>query len=233
MNDVLPEDAHVMPECIGFIMDGNRRWAKEQGLATMVGHQAGEEKFYEVAGWITEMGIPHAVFYAFSTENWLRDTVEVTYLMELFEVFITKMLTEVRTTKVRVRVIGERTRFSQVLQNLMSELEVASADYVDTTIWVALSYGGRAEIVAACNRAVVAGVPVDESDFAGLLSTAGMPDPDVIIRTGGDLRLSNFLPWQSVYSELFFTDTYWPAFTKDEFTRIVAQYADRQRRRGK
>lgn len=233
MTESVTDVATKSLECVGFIMDGNRRWAKEQGLATMVGHQAGEEKFYEVAGWVKETSIPNAVFYAFSTENWLRDTVEVSYLMQLFEVFITKMVVEVHTLQVRVRVIGERSRFSVVLQDLMDQLEAASAPYLGTTIWVALSYGGRAEIVAACNQAVALGVPVDEHSFENLLSTAGMSDPDLIIRTGGDLRLSNFLPWQSVYSELFFTDTYWPAFTKDEFTRIVAQYADRQRRRGK
>ncbi len=221
------------PQCVGFIMDGNRRWAKEQGLATLVGHQAGEEKFYEAAAWIKEAVIPYAVFYAFSTENWLRDKVEVSYLMDLFEVFISKMIAEIKTTEVRVHIIGERRRFSPALQNLMNELEVVSAAYEGTTIWVALSYGGRAEIVSACNAAITAGVLVDENSFSTFLATAGMPDPDLIIRTGGDMRLSNFLPWQSVYSELFFSDTYWPAFTKDEFTRIVGQYADRQRRRGK
>jgi undecaprenyl diphosphate synthase len=222
-----------MPQCVGFIMDGNRRWAKEQGKETMVGHKAGEDTFYEVAKWVKAAGIPHAVFYAFSTENWLRDNVEVSYLMDLFASFMLQLKGEIDTLEMRVRVIGERTRFSTRLQDLMSDLEQASARYTGTTIWVALSYGGRAEIVAACNQAIAAGVPITEQTFSQHLWTAGMPDPDLIIRTGGDMRLSNFLPWQAVYSELFFTDTYWPAFTKDEFTRIVGQYADRQRRRGK
>jgi undecaprenyl diphosphate synthase len=220
-------------DCVGFIMDGNRRWAKERGLPTMEGHKQGEDTFYNCARWIKEMGIPHGVFYAFSTENWLRDKAEVDYLMELFVSFIKKMKAEIHTDKVRIKVIGERTKFSQELQDLIKEAEEMSAEYTDTTIWVALSYGGRAEILRACNQAITAGVPVDEATFAALLYTAGMPDPDLIIRTGGDLRTSNFLPWQAVYSELFFTDTYWPAFTKDEFTRIVAQYGERQRRRGK
>lgn len=222
-----------VPQCVGFIMDGNRRWAKERGKETLVGHKAGEDKFYEVAQWVKEASIPHAVFYAFSTENWLRDKVEVTYLMDLFETFMLQLKGEIETIQMRVCVIGERTRFSPRLQDLMSELEKASSHYIGTTIWVALSYGGRAEIVAACNHAITAGIAISEESFAQYLWTAGMPDPDLIIRTGGDVRLSNFLPWQAVYSELFFTDTYWPAFTKDEFTRIVAQYADRQRRRGK
>lgn len=199
----------------------------------MEGHKQGEDTFYQSAQWIKELGIPHAVFYAFSTENWLRDTAEVSYLMELFVVFIKKMMAEIHTDQVRVKVIGERTKFSEELQGLIADLEDMSAVYTGTTIWVALSYGGRAEILAACNRAISAGVSVDETAFTALLHTAGMPDPDLIIRTGGDMRTSNFLPWQAVYSELFFTDTYWPAFTKDEFTRIVTQYADRQRRRGK
>jgi undecaprenyl diphosphate synthase len=142
-------------------------------------------------------------------------------------------LTDISRAQVRVKIIGERARFSPVLQTLMTELETVSASYADTTISVALSYGGRAEIVAACNQAVALGVAVDEKKLSELMWTAGTPDPDMIIRTGGDMRLSNFLPWQSIYSELFFTDTYWPAFTKDEFTRIVGRYADRQRRRGK
>lgn len=221
------------PDCVGFIMDGNRRWATEQGKSTLIGHQAGEAKFYEVTGWVKNVRIPHAVFYAFSTENWLREKMEVDYLIKLFEAFITKILHEIEAVQVRIKIIGDRARFSPALQNLMQELETASAEYAATTIWVALSYGGRAEIVTACNQAILAGVPVDETTFGYHLFTDGMPDPDLIIRTGGDKRLSNFLPWQSVYSELFFTDTYWPAFTKDEFTGIVAEYEDRQRRRGK
>ena len=219
--------------CMGFIMDGNRRWAKEQNLPTLTGHQAGEAKFYEVAQWIKEVDIPHAVFYAFSSENWLRDTVEVMYLQDLFLAFTNRMILEVHDWKCRIRVVGDLQSFTSELQSAISTLEQESVVYTETTIWVALSYGGRAEIVAACNQAVVAGVLVDEHSLAEYLQTSGMPDPDLIIRTSGEKRLSNFLPWQSVYSELFFTDTYWPAFTKDEFTRIVGEYGDRQRRRGK
>lgn len=214
-------------------MDGNRRWAKQQNKATLIGHQAGEVKFYEVAQWVKEVKIPHAVFYAFSAENWLRDKVEVTYLQELFLAFTKKMIIEVDDWQCRIKVIGNLKGFTSELKKAIMELELKSAQYNVTTIWVALSYGGRAEIVAACNQAISAGVPVDENLFAEYLLTNGMPDPDLIIRTGGEKRLSNFLPWQSVYSELFFTDTYWPAFTKEEFTRIVGQYGDRQRRRGK
>lgn len=222
-----------MPTCVGFIMDGNRRWAKEQNFATLDGHKAGEGIFYDSAQWVKEMGIPHAVYYAFSTENWQRNPEEVSYLMQLFELFLERMLGEIHFVQVRVKVIGTREDFSAHLQALIGRLETVSEQYTKTTIWIALSYGGRAEIVAACNRAIAKGVPVDENSLTQYLQTAGMPDPDLIIRTSGEQRLSNFLPWQSVYSELFFTDTYWPAFTKEEFTRIVGQYGDRQRRRGK
>jgi undecaprenyl diphosphate synthase len=220
-------------KCVGFIMDGNRRWAKEQNLPTFEGHKAGEDIFYDSAQWVKEMGISHAVYYAFSTENWQRSPEEVSYLMQLFAFFLERMLGEIDVVQVRVQVIGTREDFSPKLQSLIERLETASARYNETTIWVALSYGGRAEILAACNQAIAAGAPVDEKSFSQYLQTADMPDPDLIIRTSGEQRLSNFLPWQSVYSELFFTDTYWPAFTKEEFTRIVGQYGDRQRRRGK
>ena len=219
--------------CAGFIMDGNRRWAHARNESTLNGHQAGEQKFHEVLNWVKEIGLPHVVFYAFSTENWMREKTEVAYLMELFKVLLESILREIHERKVRIKIIGRRTDFSAELQALIAELEQISSQYSDQTVWVALSYGGRAELVRACNQAIAAGIAVDENNFAQYLWTAGMPDPDLIIRTGGDMRLSNFLPWQSVYSELFFTDTYWPAFTKDEFTRIVAQYGDRQRRRGK
>lgn len=213
-------------------MDGNRRFAREQGVPTIDGHRAGEAKFYEVAQWVKDAQIPHAMFYAFSSENWLRDIVEVTYLQQLFLRFTIRILGEVDEWKVRVRVVGERSRFSAELQSAITELEAASAEYSTTTIWVALSYGGRAEILAAVNAAVAKGETVDETTFKTHLWTAAMPDPDLIIRTGGDQRLSNFLPWQSVYSELIFTSVYWPAFTKEEFTRMLAQYGERQRRHG-
>jgi undecaprenyl diphosphate synthase len=222
-----------LPQCVGFIMDGNRRWATDQGADTISGHQAGEEKFYEVAQWIKSLSIPHAVFYAFSSENWHRSELEVLYLQTLFLSFTKRMLAEVDDWECQIRVFGDLSNFTSELQTAIAELETASSKYNKTTIWVALSYGGRAEIVAAANRAVSLGVSITEDDFANLLQTVGMPDPDLIIRTGGAIRLSNFLTWQSVYSELMFTETYWPAFTKEEFTRMLAQYGERARRFGR
>lgn len=222
-----------IPKCVGFIMDGNRRFASKQAKETFEGHKAGEEVFYESVKWVKEAKIETAVYYAFSTENWKRSTEEVSYLMKLFELFIEKILSETNQAKVRVKVIGRRKDFSEKLQGLINDLETESAQYKELTVWVALSYGGRAEILEAVNKAVEKGEEVTEESFARLLWSSPMPDPDLIIRTGGEQRLSNFLPWQSVYSELFFTDTYWPAFTKEEFTRILCAYADRERRQGK
>lgn len=222
-----------LPHCVGFIMDGNRRWANEQQLSSLDGHVAGKDVFRETVGWVREQHIPHAVYFAFSTENWRRSEAEVESLLELFMVMLTTMLSEVHENKVRVRVIGERQSFSIELQKRIAELETVSEEYEGLTIWIALSYGGRAEILAATNAAIAAGQAVDEATFVQYMWSADMPDPDLIIRTGGEQRLSNFLPWQSVYTELIFTDTYWPAFTKAEFMRMLHIYEQRQRRQGR
>lgn len=219
--------ATTLPQCVGFIMDGNRRWAVGQGLAESYGHRIGLEIFEAAVSWLCELGIAHGVFYAFSTENWQRSETEIALLLTLIESALTK------NRSVRLRIIGDRTRFSPELQNKLTDAERCSPLDSETTVWVALSYGGRAEIVSAVNEAIAAGEPVDETTFATHLATVGMPDPDLIIRTGGDMRLSNFLPWQTVYSELMFTPTYWPAFTKDEFMSMLTQYGDRKRRFGR
>lgn len=222
------------PQCVGFIMDGNRRFAEKQGIATLLGHVAGKEKLFEVVEWVKEAKIPHAVFYAFSTENWRRTPQEVQALMELFASVIGELRTRADSDFVRVKILGRKEDFAPELQVEMEKLEAESAQReYNTTIWVALSYGGRAEIVAAVNEAIKNNSLVTEESFPQLMWSAGMPNPDIIIRTGGDKRLSNFLTWQSVYSELFFSDTYWPAFTKEEFTRILNDYEIRERRNGK
>lgn len=226
-------EATKMPQCVGFIMDGNRRWAKAQGLEVATGHAAGKETLTQVTQWLQEAGIPHAVFYAFSTENWKRNEAEVAALMQLFLSVLKNLKSEVENKKIAVRIIGRRNDFSEEILTAITELEAThQVEQPVLTLWIALSYGGRAEIVAAVNEAVQRGESVDEKSFSALLWTAGMPDPDIIIRTGGEQRLSNFLPWQGVYSELFFTDTYWPAFTKDEFSRILSAYGERERRVG-
>ena len=216
-----------LPVCVGFIMDGNRRFAALQNQPDIFGHIAGKEKFIEVADFVVEAGIPHAVFYAFSTENWKRTPKEVEQLLDL-------MLNDLRDrVKAKIKVIGQISDLPQAVQENITRHEEASLEVnYATTIWVALSYGGRAEILAAVNEAIASGKPVSEEQFSRLLWGSEMPDPDLIIRTGGEKRLSNFLPWQSIYSELFFSDTYWPAFSKEDFLHILADYSRRERRSG-
>ncbi len=226
------QTAYNSVSCVGFIMDGNRRFARSQGQGDLAGHLAGRDKFMEVIDWIVEMKIPHAVFYAFSTENWKREKEEVEHLMNIFRELLKQLKTETKKRKANLRVVGRREDLPSDIQAELVALEeekiVGAA-----TIWIALSYGGRAEIVEAVNKAITLGNKLDEAGFAKLLWTDGMPDPDLIIRTSGERRLSNFLPWQSVYSELFFTNTHWPAFTKAEFTSILEEYANRERRIGR
>lgn len=224
----------VVPTCIGFIMDGNRRYAKAEGLSLMEGHAKGYEALVRVVNWLSEFEVPHAVFYAFSTENWQRSQEEVQYLMTLFRQVFTNAEKTLKPTenKLRIRFIGQRKDFDQDIQAHIVEMEEKTAHNIGTTVWIALSYGGRAEIVAAVQALVARKELVTEATIAKYLWSAEMPEPDLVIRTSGEQRLSNFLPWQTVYSELFFTPTLWPAFTKDEFQRILSQYADRERRRG-
>ena len=213
-------------------MDGNRRWATEQGLEPLVGHVKGQEVFLECIDWVREAEIPHAVFYAFSTENWQRATTEVSYLMSLFEGLL-EQFDQVLAKQVRIKVVGRREDFSLNIQKRIATLEKESAHFTGTTIWVALSYGGRAEILEAVNQAIEKGETVDERSFESLLWTAEIPEPDMIIRTSGEQRLSNFLTWKSVYSELYFTPTHWPALSKSDFLTILNEYEKRERRNGR
>jgi undecaprenyl diphosphate synthase len=221
-------------QCVGFIMDGNRRWSKEQNLPTPEGHQRGAEVFRESIEWVSEVAIPHAVYYAFSTENWNRSEEEVGYLMELFRIWLQNFAAQIDTLPIQVRFVGRREDFPESMQKLMEQLEGKSLSKkeIKTTTWIALSYGGRAEILAAVNEAILQGRRVTEEGFERLLWTAEMPDPDLIIRTGGEHRLSNFVTWKSVYSELFFLDKHWPALTKSDFNDILRQYEARERRKG-
>jgi undecaprenyl diphosphate synthase len=223
---------HKVPECIGFIMDGNRRWASSHKMSALEGHTAGFEKFKETLDWLKDHNIANSVYYTFSTENWQRSQVEIDHLLTIFMQGLRSFEKDIHDFKVRLRFVGQRHKLPKEIQNLMIEVEKNSAHFESQTIWVAISYGGRAELIEAVNRAIVEGQPVDERSFPNMLWTAGMPDPDLIIRTGGEQRLSNFLPWQSVYSELFFIATEWPAFTKAQFVSILEEYGSRQRRLG-
>ncbi len=234
MNGHEKTDDASQATCVGIIMDGNRRWAKENGLPAYEGHSEGYKKLKEVVGWAREARIPHVVIYAFSTENWQRSEEEVGYLMRIFRFILGNEIKKMIDESVRVRFIGDTARFSDDIRNMMAHMETQTAAAYDITLHLAMSYGGRAEIIAAVNGLLEEGTTsVTENVFAQKLWSHDMPDPDLIIRTGGEKRLSNFLPWQSVYSELFFTDTKWPAFAKEEFDAILVEFSTRERRRGK
>lgn len=222
------------PRSVGIIMDGNRRWAKARNRPTLEGHKAGAEKIFEVARWAHEAGIEEVILYAFSTENWGRSEEEVNHLMGLAEKLFADELHRFQETGVRVRFIGDRARMSVRMQELMDAAEKETRDGSKGTIVFALSYGGRPEIVSAVNALLASGTErVTEEEFAQALSTRGLLEPDLILRTGGERRLSNFLPWQSAYSELFFLDTLWPDLSESEFGTVLAEFAERDRRHGK
>ncbi len=224
-----------IPVTIGVIVDGNRRWARAKGLPTLEGHRAGYNRVKELLGWARDAGVKNAIFYVFSTENWKRAPEEVTYLMELLRsIFLENEIAAFRREGVRIRVVGDRTMLAADLQELIAKVENETKDQTKMILALALSYGGRREIIAAVNARLVGDKKeITEEEFAEHLWTAGIPDSDLIIRTGGERRLSNFLPWQTVYSELFFTDTLFPDFSKEEFTRILDDFASRERRFGK
>lgn len=216
-------------------MDGNRRFAREKGLPSVEGHRRGYSKFKEVLSWTKEAGIRNVIVYVLSIENWKRSKEEVSYLLELMRTMLKKELKEVSKEKTRLIFAGDLSRFPEDIQQLIAQAHEKTADYTDYTLVVAASYGGRAEILSTVNKLIAKGTnkPVSEEDFEKELWTAGVPDPDLIIRTGGVERLSNFLPWQAVYSELFFTKTYWPDFNREEFESILKKYSLRERRHGR
>jgi len=215
-------------------MDGNRRWAREQKAPTLEGHRVGLlQTFVDCVRWVQEAGVEHLVVYAFSTENWKRTQEEVSYLMDLFGEMFGAKIEDLSKENVRVRFIGDREMFSEKLQQIMRESEEKTSHNDGVTVWVCVSYGGRLEITQAARVLVEKGESVTENSLREAMWSKGMPDPDLVIRTGGERRLSNFLLWQAAYSELFFTDTYWPAFTKEELHAILKEYAERERRFGK
>jgi undecaprenyl diphosphate synthase len=223
-----------VPKSIGLILDGNRRWAKEHNLPQLEGHRRGMEKVKELLTWAREAGVQELIVYAFSTENWNRSKEEVNYLLDLFMEFCDRWSEEVVKQDTKLIFIGERERFTPLLQEQMKRAEEKTKNGTKGTLAVALSYGGRTEILSAVNALLAKGVSsVDERSFKEAMWSASLLDPDLIIRTGGEQRLSNFLTWQSTYSELFFTDTKLPALTKEEFLSILEEFSARERRHGR
>jgi undecaprenyl diphosphate synthase len=223
---------HTMPNCIGIILDGNRRWAREKGLPTLEGHRRGAENLKIISRAVRDRGIQHLAVYLFSTENWKRSEEEVSYLFNLLREYFKNELEELRKEGIRVRVAGQRERFPADLQEILSRAEAESSDNPRLTLWACLSYGGRAEIVAAARTLAESGKEITEESLTQNLWTGDMPDPDLVIRASGEVRLSNFLTWKSVYSEWFFIPEYWPDFTEATLDRVLGEYAQRQRRHG-
>lgn len=219
-------------QCIGIILDGNRRWAKEKNLPTIEGHHRGFENLKSVARWMNGRGVPHLVAYAFSTENWNRPAEEVAGLMRLIKDAALEGTQDLVSENVRLRFIGDLGRLDADVREAVEGLERKSATNSGLTLWICLSYGSRAEIVAAARGAQAHEGLLTEELLAQHLWSWGMPDPDIIIRTGGQKRLSNFLLWQAAYSELFFLDMLWPDFSTADIEKVIDAYDARKRNFG-
>jgi undecaprenyl diphosphate synthase len=227
----LPEVAHA----VAIIMDGNGRWAAEHDVSIAEGHRAGSRALRPVVESSIDLGIDSLAVYAFSTENWSRDVDEVAALMEIFGETIDRELEDLAAQGVRCRFVGRRDRAPDWLLAKMEHLEASTADKSKLQLWIAFDYGGRAELVDAARRLIETGTDPEELDEAALaacLYEPEMPDPDVVIRTSGERRISNFLLWQSAYAEYVFTDTLWPDFGPEELRTAIEEYARRRRRFG-
>ena len=227
----LPEVAHA----VAIIMDGNGRWAVEHGVSVAEGHRAGSRALRPVVESAIDLGIESLAVYAFSTENWSRSPDEVAALMEIFGETIDRELEDLAAQGVRCRFLGRRERAPDWLRVKMDELEAATADKTKLQLWIAFDYGGRAELVDAARRLLESGIDPDDVDDEALSSRLyepEMPDPDLVIRTSGEQRISNFLLWQSAYAEYLFTDTLWPDFGPEELRGAIEEYALRRRRFG-
>ena len=227
------------PRHVAIIMDGNGRWAQRQGKPRLFGHHAGAKRVREIVEACPALGVRYLTVFAFSTENWKRTQAEVAGLMSLFRRYITSEARALRDAGVRVRFIGDRIKLEEKLVRLMDELELMTADNDDLHLTVAINYGGRDEVARATKRLareVAAGridpESVDAETLARFLDTHVLPDPDLVIRTSGEARISNFLLWQSAYAEYEFVDTLWPDFSAEHFARVLAGYSQRERRFG-
>jgi undecaprenyl diphosphate synthase len=220
---------------VAIIMDGNGRWAASRGLSVAEGHREGARALRRTVEAAIDLGVASLAVYAFSTENWARPPDEVESLMELMDETIERELPDLAKQGVRTRFLGRRDRIAPALQEKMSRLEAETAENDRLLLWIAFDYGSRAELVEAVRRVVADGVSaedVSEEAVAARLYAPDLPDPDLVIRTSGEQRISNFLLWQSAYAELVFTDRYWPDFGADELREALAEYMRRQRRFG-
>ncbi|MFO8125629.1 polyprenyl diphosphate synthase [Yoonia sp.] len=232
-------DARTTPAHVAIIMDGNGRWAQQRGRPRLFGHHAGARRVRDILSSCPELGVKYLTIFAFSTENWKRTQTEVAGLMSLFRKYLEREANELFEKGVCVRFIGDRIRLDHKLVSLMDELELRTADNDRVHLTVALNYGGRDEVTRAAKRLAfeveqgrLTHDEVDAETLAGFLDTYFLPDPDLVIRTSGEARISNFLLWQSAYAEYEFVDTLWPDFTTEEFAKILQSYGRRERRFG-
>lgn len=229
----------VIPEHVAIILDGNGRWAKKRGLPRSLGHKEGCKVVEKTVEDAARLGIKYLTVYGFSTENWKRSTEEVGALMQLFRYYMVRLLKIAKANNVRVLMIGERSRFDKDIIEGINRLENETKDNSGLTFVIAVNYGGRDEIVRAVKKIMAdaaekKALPEDmnEEVFASYLDTAKIPDPDLLIRTSGELRLSNYLLWQLAYTELYVTDCLWPDFNMEELKKAIAAYNSRERRFG-
>jgi undecaprenyl diphosphate synthase len=228
-------DAPQEARTVAIIMDGNGRWAQQRGLPVADGHREGTRALRRTVEAAIDLGVESLTVYAFSTENWSRPPDEVESLMEIFSETIERELPDLAAEGVRTRFVGRRDRAPETLRRQMEELEAETAVNERLSLWIAFDYGGRAELVEAARRLLEEGVApheVDESAFAAHLYAPEMPDPDLLVRTSGELRISNFLLWQLAYAELVFVDRLWPDFGEDDLRAALGEYARRRRRFG-
>jgi undecaprenyl diphosphate synthase len=228
-----------LPRHIAIIMDGNGRWAQKRGLPRTAGHRAGMERIRDAVNLCLDLGIKHLTLYAFSTENWKRPPAEVDFLMNLFNEALHKEIDELHQRGVRVKFIGLRTDLNPALLKLMDASEAQTVNNEALTLNFAINYGGRSEIVNACQKIVQAvqqgslqPEELNETVFSTYLFTAGQPDPDLLIKPGKERRISNFLIWQMAYTEFYFSDLYWPDFGKEAFMEALSYFSRRERRFG-
>jgi len=224
-----------VPRHVAIVMDGNGRWARKRFMPRIFGHKHGVDALVGTIQACANRGVEHLTVFAFSSENWKRPEEEVSGLMGLVLSAMTRYLTKIAGDGVRVKIIGDRAAVSQTVRNAWERAENTTAHNTRITVWVAFNYGGRWDIVQACRRAIADGIPAEqltEERLAGYMAQHEAPDPDLFIRTGGEVRISNFLLWQVAYSELVFSDCLWPDFDETELDRAFRVYAQRDRRFG-
>jgi len=239
MNQKVPANKSNLPKHIAIIMDGNGRWAMQRNLPRVAGHKKGADSVREIIEACVEIGVPYLTLYAFSSENWSRPVEEVDSLMELLNFYLRKELKALHKNGVKLNFIGDRTKLAKEIAEKLVEAEDLTKNNTKLVLTIALSYGSRQEIIRAAQLAAqqtsdgkLTPEEINEQSFSKFLYTIDIPDPDLLIRTGGEQRLSNFLLWQSAYTELFFIDVLWPDFHKNNLEQAIFEFTKRERRYG-